>query len=359
MSDSRLFPPIIQVASGREWRGGQLQVFLLARGLHALGITTSVVTGTGTELARRLVDAHVPVDLVRWSAATDPRVTLHLVRRLRVPAVLHVHDSHAHLLADAAARFRRAPVVVTRRVTLPIAHPRRYQRAAALIAISEAVRGELLRAGVDPARIHRIPDAIDPGNTSLPNGVPHAPDRTAPLVVCVAALTPEKGIDTLIDAAALLHQRAPTIRWRVIGDGPERGTLEARRHRHGLDGVVELHPGGESAATAFHSADLVVQPSRSEGLGSAVLQALALGVPVIAADVGGLPDALAHGGGMLISPDSPGELAGAVERLLEDRVSYRRLSTEGRAAADFFSLDRLVNATVAVYRSLASIQGAS
>lgn len=352
---------IIQVASGREWRGGQHQVVLLARGLQARGITVSVVTGNGTELARRLVESGIPVDPVRWTVGADPRVALHLVRRLREPAILHAHDSHAHLLADAATRVRRAPVVVTRRVALPIAHRRRYRRADALIAISEAVRRELLRAGVEPARIHRIPDAIDPGETSS-SGTAEAPassDPARPLVVCMAALTPEKGIDTLLDAAALLQARAPDVRWRVIGDGPERATLEALRRRHRLDDVVELRSAGESAAAAFRSADLVVQPSRSEGLGSAVLQALALGVPVIAADVGGLPDALAHGGGVLVATDSPPELAAAVKRLIEDRVTYRRLSIEGRAAAEFFTLDRLVNATIVVYRSLAPIQGPS
>lgn len=361
MSDSRRGPLIIQVASGREWRGGQHQVLLLARGLAARGIDASTVTGKGTELARRLASAGLPVEPVRWSAGADPRVALHLVRRLRHPAILHVHDSHAHLLADAATRFRDAPIVVTRRVTLPIRHPRRYRRAAAAIAISDAVREELLRAGVEPGRIHCIPDAIDPGDSTPPDAAGPAPgsDPGGPLVVCIAALTAEKGIDTLLDAAALLHQRAPAVRWRVIGDGPERAMLEAHRARHQLEDVVELRRSVESAATAFHRADLVVQPSRSEGLGSAVLQALALGVPVVAADVGGLPDALAHGGGVLVPADSPRELAAAVERLLGDAVEYRRLSTAGRAAADFFSLDRLVNATIAVYRSLAPFPGAT
>ena len=197
-------PRVVHIASGREWRGGQHQVLLLARGLQQRGVATTVVTGTDTALARRLEEAHVPVATARWTVAIDPRIALRLIGLLSSRTIVHAHDSHAHLLADFAIRVQRVPLVVTRRVALPIRNPRRYRRADALIAISAAVRRELLAAGVDPGRIHLVPDAIDPGDSEErepPDRFPQGP-AVSPLIVCVAALTREKGIDTLLDAAA-------------------------------------------------------------------------------------------------------------------------------------------------------------
>ncbi|MGH7593415.1 MAG: glycosyltransferase [Gemmatimonadales bacterium] len=350
---------IVHVASGREWRGGQHQVLLLARGLHRRGIATTVVTGAGTVLARRLEDAQVPVEAVRWTGGLDPRVTVRVVRLLSSPAIVHVHDSHAHLLADLATRLRRAPIVVSRRVEFSIGSPRRLQRADAVIAISASVSRQVLAAGVSPDRVHLVPDAVDADVAPMDATTDEiaTASRAPPLVVCVAALTREKGIDTLLEAAALVHASNPTVRWRVIGEGSERKALEARRERLGLGAVVDLPGGGSSATGAFRGATLAVQPSRQEGLGSAVLQALAIGVPVIASNAGGLADALAHGGGVLVPVDSPVELAGAVEHLLGNAAERARLAAEGRAAAGYFSVDRLVERTVDVYRSVTHSPG--
>ena len=342
---------VVHVASGREWRGGQHQVLLLARGLLALpGCDVAVVTGRDTLLARRLVEAGVPTRAVPWRPGLDPRVALHLLGGLNSRTIVHAHDSHAFALADLAARVRGARVVVTRRDMPPIHNPRRYRRAAAVIAISQAVRQRLIEGGVDRPGIHIIPDGVD--LDALAAAQPSRPPSGAPTVVCVAALRRVKGVDVLLDAAAALAAEHPDLRWLVLGEGPERVRLEVRRAELGLEGTVDL-PGFVPAPEAvLASATIVVQPSRVEALSSTVLQALALGVPVVASNVDGLPEALARGGGVLVPPDSPAELAAAVQRLLDSRPERIRLGTEGRAAATQFSVGRLVERTFDVYRSL-------
>jgi glycosyltransferase involved in cell wall biosynthesis len=348
---------IIHVASGREWRGGQRQVLLLARGLAEVpGLDVTVMTGRGTLLAERLAEARVPTHTVAWGPGLDPRVAMHLVGELTSNTIAHAHDSHAFALADAAARLRRTPVIVTRRDMPRIHNPRRYRRSAAVIAISRAVRQRLIEGGVDAARIHIVPDAVgvDPAAVRAARTVPPG----LPVIVCIAALRSVKGIDILLDAAAALRTRRPDARWIVLGEGPERQRLEARRRALGLDEIVDL-PGFVAAPeVVLARATIAVQPSRVEALSSSVLDALALGVPVIASDVDGLPEALAKGGGVLVQPDSPVELASAVERLLNSAPERARLGAEGRAAADYFSVDRLVERTVDVYRSMAHYQGA-
>lgn len=324
-------------------------MLLLATGLAQAGVDTVVVTGSGTELARRLHAAGVNVEEVPWSMGLDPRVGIQLAGLLAPQTIVHAHDSHAHALADAAIRLRSRPLVVTRRVTYPIRSPKRFRRADAVIAISRAVRDEVLRTGVDPGRVHVIPDAVDPAPANPAMAEPPAPVRR---IVCIAVLTHEKGVDTLLEAASLLRAVDATARWLVVGEGPERNALERRRHALALDDTVEFAPVATTPYDALSTATLAVQPSRSEGLGSAVLQALALGVPVVAARTGGLPDALEHGGGMLVAPDSPAELCDAVKRLLHDDAARQVLGEQGRIAARWFTLELLVKRTIDVYRSL-------
>ena len=219
---------VIHLATGREWRGGQRQVLLLARGLAAIPeIDVSVMTGRGTLLADRLAASGVAVRAVPWGPGLDPRVAMHLVSTLTPNTIVHAHDSHAFALADVATRWKSAPVIVTRRDMPRIRHPRRYRRAAGVIAISEAVRQRLIQGGVDAPRIRIVPDAVDTG-AAAELAARSEPD-VVPTIVCIAALRTVKGIDVLLDAAAVLRATRPDARWIVLGEGPERRQLEQQR----------------------------------------------------------------------------------------------------------------------------------
>ncbi len=318
-------------------------------------IESVVLTGRGTLLANRLEAAGVRVHPVRWGAGLDPRVTLAVLGELGPRTIIHAHDNHALALADLAIRLRTVPLVVTRRLLLPIRSPRRYHRATATIAISEAVRQQLLAAGVDPARIHVIPDAVDLTAAAeghlWPASLP-PPAAETPLIVCIAALTAEKGLLVLLDAAAEMRQHQPTARWLVLGEGPQRGALEARRRQLDLEAIVSFPGQISSPEGVLPRAAVVVQPSLSEGFGSSVLDALAMGVPVVASNVGGLPDAVSGGGGRLVVPGDPHDLAMAVAHLLERPDERAELSRAARAGVRRFAITRLVDRTLDVYRSL-------
>ncbi len=139
---------IVHVASGREWRGGQRQVWLLAHELQHRGIDQVVVTSRGSELARRLEACGVRVRLTRWQAGLDPRVIWPILQELRRPALLHAHDAHALTMAGTCALLTRSPVVVTRRVTFPLRGRFFWKRACRVIVISRAVRDQLIQDGL-------------------------------------------------------------------------------------------------------------------------------------------------------------------------------------------------------------------
>lgn len=347
---------VVHVASGREWRGGQRQVLLLARALEGIpGVYSSVVTGSDSILAERLRDAGVSVHGVTWSMGLDPRVVAGLLGAIAPGSIVHAHDSHSHTLADAATRLRKAHVVVTRRVDFAIRQASRWQRADHVIALSSPVRDRVIAAGVGAERITIIPPAVDlEALDPLPPWPAAVAQPTAgrQRVICIAAMTPEKGLDVLLDAAARLRTTHPEVEWVVLGDGPQRAELEARRHTLGLDSVVHLPGQVDHPEAVLAHSTVMVQPSRSEGFGSSVLDALALGVPVVASATGGLPESLESGGGILVRPGDPAALAHEVAGILDDPALRERLSGDGRAAAEGFDVAAMVSRTLDVYRSV-------
>jgi hypothetical protein len=146
---------VVHVASGREWRGGQRQVLLLARELQRGGLLNQVVvTGAGTELAFRLKHEGVRVREAAWSAGLDPRVLPPLIQEARAgAALLHAHDAHAVTLAGLVSMATRVPLVATRRVDFHLRRRCFWGRASKVIAVSAAVADVVCDDGVPSERV--------------------------------------------------------------------------------------------------------------------------------------------------------------------------------------------------------------
>jgi L-malate glycosyltransferase len=349
-------PPVVHVASGREWRGGQRQVWLLAAALGRSGAEQVVVTGTGTELARRLQSSGVRVRAATWRAGLDPRVLWPILQELRRPhAVLHAHDAHSLTLAGICSALTGAPLVVTRRVIFPLRHPAIWRRAGRVIAISQAVRDALAADGVSPDRIVLIPSAVDidgvaeAGQAAIRHvlGLP----ENGRIAVSLAALTPEKDQSTLVAAAALLVRDLPDLHWVIAGEGPLRGFLEQRIAEAGLTQRFHLVGQLSDPHTILAGADVCVLSSISEGLGSSILAAMALGVPVVATRVGGIPELLGTGAGLMVSPGDSSGFAAAVRRVLTEAELRENLTRIGRREASRFSVHGMAERVLGVYRS--------
>lgn len=349
-------PAIVHVASGREWRGGQRQVWLLARELNRRGTAQVVVTTAQSELARRLTADGVRIHPAAWRAGVDPRVIPAIVRELQSSAVLHAHDAHSLTLASLSAIPRSRPLVVTRRVTFPLQRGYFWRRACRIIAISGAVREALLRDGIGPERVVTVPSAVDPDVSQCSGldlrallGIPPA----GQVAVHLGALTPEKDQGTLILAAARLVRDLPDLHWVIVGDGPLRAELQRQIGALGLHDRVHLLGALDDPHRALAQADVFVLSSVAEGLGSSVLAAMAGRVPIVATRVGGVPDLLESGSGLLVQPEDPQELATAVQRVLTDRsVGSKLLDAAGREI-EKYSVSAMADQVLSVYRSCA------
>jgi L-malate glycosyltransferase len=350
---------IVHLASGREWRGGQNQVLLLARALAARSgeLEQVVVTGRDTLLARRLIAAGVPVREVGWRIGLSPTALLGaLSEAARGPTLFHAHDAHALTLAGVAASLTRSPFIATRRVDFHLRRVGFWARANRVIAISEAVRAILVADGIPSNRIVTVHSGIDiqgvratqAGGIRRELGLP----ESGPLAVTVGALVDHKDHATLVEAAAALRDRQPDLQWVIAGEGELRSELEARIGRHKMRGRIHLVGYLKEPLRLIASADVFVMSSKEEGLGTTVLDAMALGVPIAATSGGGIPEMLSGGAGLLSPPRDPLALADSVERLLREpalRESTRRLASERLTE---FSATAMANGVLSVYRSV-------
>lgn len=352
---------VVHVASGREWRGGQRQVWLLARELHRAGLTGQVVvTGAASELAARLGRDGIRVHRARWEAGLDPRVLLPIVREVRSgAALLHAHDAHAVTLAGVVALATRTPFVATRRVDFHLRRPGLWRRATRVIAISNAVADVLTDDGIDPARVHVVHSGIDleAARGAEPLGVRErlglAPGT--PLACTVGALVPHKDHATLLHAARLLCGDFPTLHWVVAGEGELRPVLEWLSAELGVADRVHFLGHVSQPLRVIADGDVYVMSSREEGLGTSVLDAMARGIPVASTSAGGLPEMLHQGGGLLVPPRRPEALAGAVRRILCDADLRQRIVSQAARTVESFGAARMAAEVLAVYRSCAPL----
>ena len=322
---------------------------LLCRELaRAPGVEQILVTKRGSELARRAAADGTRVSETSWGWGLDPRAwfRLNLTVSAFKPDVVHAHDGHALWMARHAAGDAR--LVATRRVDFHIGRFSAWRRTDRIIAISGAVKQVLASDGVPATEITVVPDGIDPDdvrraaepplNVRAQLGLPAG----TPLAVNVAALVDHKDQRTLIRAAHLARAARPDLHWAIAGEGDLRKSLTAEIARLGLADRVHLLGYVDRADALIREADVFVMSSKEEGLGSVILNALALGTPVVATSAGGIPEILP--GAALVPVGDATALAGKVVRAL-DRPSPVPLPPRFTARA-------MAQGVLAVYRSL-------
>jgi glycosyltransferase involved in cell wall biosynthesis len=341
---------VLHLDSGREWRGGQRQVYLLARGQRELGHEPLVVAAPDAPLIRRLRSAGIAAAAVRmrgdWDLAAASRVRA--VLRTWNADLIHAHDARAHAIALAALIGRKTlPLVVTRRVPfIPRGRLKYGRRVGRFIAISGAVRDALVTGGVDAGRIDLVYSGVPRPSMTQPRDWRLECRWPGDSVVCgiVGAMTAEKGVATLSEIGERLPNGSrERIRLVLLG-GKSAGAQSVgglTAFRAGF--VDEIHG-------AMAGLDILLHPSSAEGLGTAVIDAMALGVPPVAFRVGGLPELIQdQRSGLLVPAGDVAAFAAATDRLVRDEPLRKAFAAAGPARAAQFSVERMVRGTQDVY----------
>lgn len=355
---------ILHLDTEKGFRGGEGQVVELMRGLAQRGIGQALVARQNSELGHRAKEQGFEVLDLPAPAPWNPFAQRLLARWVRDGGfdLLHAHAGNAHALAVRGRAGR--PIVVTRRVDFapkggwgsPYRAPDQH-----FIAISSGVEAALRTAGVPADRLHRVPSGIDPLRLSV--GINCAEQRAAlraawridepgPVIGCVAAYVDHKDPLNLIEAAAAVVRELPTARVVFVGEGELRPAMEARIAALGLGGYVVLTGWRNDIGPCLSAFDLFTLPSHMEGLGTSLLDAMAVGLPCVATRAGGIVDVITDGeDGVLVPPRDSVALANALVSLWKDQARRRQMAERAVATVnERFTVEAMVEGTLAVYR---------
>jgi glycosyltransferase involved in cell wall biosynthesis len=344
-------PRILHVDAGRSWRGGQRQVFLLATGLRDLGYRTLIVAPTGSPLIRRAEHAGLPTYRLTLRGEWDIRSA----RELRAVAgewradIVHAHDARAHSIARLALLGKRKTrLIVPRRVAFTPKQIRlKYRHGIdAFIAISNAVKAVMVKAGVPADRIDVVYSGLPAPVVKRPRNWRRERGWPSTTIVCgiVGAMTQEKGLDLVGGIARRLPGEVfRRTRLVLLGGKGKGGTSVSGVEGFDAGFVEEIHD-------AMAGLDVLWHPAKSEGLGTSVIDAMALGIPPIAFSVGGLPEVIEDGKSGLLIPagDVQAFMRGAAELITNDALRAR-LGEGAKVRAREFSDKRMIERTAEVY----------
>lgn len=357
----------LHIDTARTWRGGQQQVLLTVLGLRARGHRAVLVAHREGELLKRASEGP---DLVPLAPANEIDLAaawrLSKIIRQWKPAIVHAHDPHAVSMAALALSFG-APnpcpkTIASRRVDFHLQSNAfsqwKYRQMDRFIAASHAIKAILVQDGISASRIDVVHDGIDVDRIAhrpaidlhaeywLPHGVP--------VIVNVGALVPHKGQKFLVDAMPLVLREVPDAHLVIFGEGELRGALEKQIKHLNLSKRVLLPGFREDVLSLVKTADLFVMSSLTEGLGSAVLDAMAMGHAVVGTNAGGIPEAVVpNQTGLLVEPADAKALAAAMVTLMKEPALRKAYGEAGRKrVAECFGVERLVEGTLAVYERL-------
>jgi len=334
-----LCPPQTALAAEAGFEGAAVKTMSMSPGsvraivfeIRRQAMSLDIVAGTGyfTNILARLAATAVPVRVVNL-VQVDPTASL----------------------VDGGSRggllVRNAADATTR------------SRVDAFVAVSEAIGQALVAGGASAFRVHVVPNGVDAAAIRAASREPLGAGLSAgegPLVGCVARLEKVKGVADYVDAAARIALSVPSARFVVAGSGSQRDELVARRAPDLAD-QFELLGDVRPVEPLLAALDVLVLPSLSEASGIVLLEAGALGVPVVATAVGGIPEVVEDGvTGILVPPGQPAALADAVTRLLRNPILARAMGVAARERVEReFTLERMIAGHLAVYDGLLGSQ---
>ncbi len=367
-----IVPRVLHLSTARTWRGGEQQVAYLVEELRTLDVPQLVVCASGSPMQASCAKIGVEHRELGFRASFDPlnaRRLSHIALQWKADLV-HMHDSHGHTAAVLANTLfgMDLPLVVSRRVDFPISSGFsarwKYGHASVkrILCVSDAIRVITARRLRRPEVLRTVYDGIDTvrfaaGADGRLHGFIGA-DPKMKLVGNVAALAPHKDLFTFIRMAQQLHERLPDLRFVLIGEGELKAELERYSNERGLASVLTFTGFRNDVESLLPELDVMVMTSRTEGLGTSILDAFAARVPVVATAAGGIPELIEDGHTGLLRPIGDDiALAEAVDRILQDPALRDRLVDGASMKLQDFTRHAMALATLKEYQAVVAEEG--
>lgn len=277
--------------------------------------------------------------------------------------IVHAHTRITQVMGSVISRATGTPYISTCHGFFKPRFSRRLFPCwgEAVIAISDAVRLHLIQDfHVPESNVFLVPNGIDTGEFASVSEEEKRSRRAGlgfsdePLIGIIARLSDVKGHDTLIRAFNDVVQAVPKARLLIVGEGKEEAVLKKMAKDFNLTEQIKFYPVVNKTAEILSLLDIFVMPSLQEGLGLAVMEAQAAGLPVVASRVGGIPSLIEDGKtGILVPAGSPDDLAKAIKAMLNDPARAREMGQQARQfVSEKFSVGKMADATLDVYESI-------
>ena len=353
--------------------GQELAVLLHAEGLVKRGYDLRLILEPGSPIARMADEKNLPVTLMSMKRARYPQAIIglrKLILRHR-PAILQVNSSRDSWIGSIASRLvrNRPKIIRMRHTSAPLNRSLTtrllYRRLLDFVIVTggeRTRRGLVDRDGLDPHRVAAFPIGIDVGHFK-----PSPPERDlrqelglpggCQLVGLIAYLRTYKGHKYFVEAAERVLTRHKEAIFLIVGEGPEENTIRAHIESCGLAGQVHMLGGryGEDLLNVFRSLDVFAIPSvEGDTIPQVLMQALAMGLPVVSTTIGSIPDVVIEGEtGFVVPPRDAIALADRILHLLDDRGLRARMGAKGRILVErSYSIDKMLDRMEDVYQSV-------
>ena len=350
---------ILLLAPPFEARGICAYTVRLARGLARLGVQTQILTSAARHLDPRIRDelpvhewlyAHLPV----WGSVLARLRSKQLFERL--PQLIHIQSPRMLRLGNELARTLQVPYVLTVHHLSDgprLAIDRRWCQR--VIAASESVADELVNRGRIPASLVTV---IAPGVEACDAEQLSPPLETgrAPVIGTAGPLELDKGLCWFLGSARAIHAVRPEVEFVIAGSGSEETNLRRLARELGITSQVTFAPYLYDFQISLRAMDIFCLPAVRKGLSAIMLEAMVLGVPVVATSLGGIDDVIDNQQTGILVP--PQDMAGMTDRLLwllNNPLEARRLGAAGRERVlRDYGVDQMVSRTLAVYQAIAA-----
>jgi glycosyltransferase involved in cell wall biosynthesis len=292
-------------------------------------------------------------------------VRLYQLMKKRHIHVVRTHKYRASLYGRIAGWLAHVPVIVTSvhgnyrkdvRVERRIANRILSRITDKIVAVSESIKQDITRYDkIDPFKILVVHNGVDTSKF-VPHGTFHnirkefsIADRDA-LLGFIGRLVPAKGLEYLINAVSLCRKERNNIKLLIVGRGSLLDRLLDKSREHGIHGSIIFTGERRDIPDILSCIDIFVMPSLAEGLPNSLIEAMAMGKPIIATTAGGIPEVIEHGmNGLLVPPRDTDSLATAIKMLLDDTQLAEKI---GKRARIFVENNLSIQATAKKWESL-------
>ncbi len=364
------YPPInvLHVSTPKTWRGGEQQIAYLLSELPAKEINNSVLCPSEAPLAnycKRNGIAHYPLPKRFPTKLSNPFRLKKISQEWDID-LIHLHDAQAHTLAIYSALFAKLPIplVLSRRVDFPIKSNAfsyfKYNHAQvkAIICVSETIKNVLRDQINNPEKLHVVHSGIDLSRfAKVKNEGKLRQEWDIPkdywLIGNTSAIADHKDYWTFVNTADYLLKQGLKARFFIIGDGPEKAEIQHYIRKKQLQDAIHITGFREDIETILPELDIYLMTSKTEGLGTSILDAFGANVPVVATRAGGIPEMVSHEeNGLLADTHDEKGLGKAVLRLVKNKDLKNKLIQGAQNTVKDFSKAKMGEETFEVYQSV-------